>query len=99
MNLEFELAQKYYDDGIAEANAGNTKYSVAAFKIQSYLFNNDYTGAIQVSNQILNDMGNWGLSQVQLMNGKAGVELRKFLAYAHNQQKPYKKNRALFLIF
>ena len=47
------MAQKYYDDGIAEANAGNTKYSVAAFKIQSYLFNNDYTGAIQVSNQIL----------------------------------------------
>ena len=86
-NGEFELAQKYYDDGIAEGNTGNTKYSVAAFKIQSYLFNNDYTGAIQVSNQILNDMENWGLSQVQLMNGKAGVELRKFLAYAHNQQK------------
>ena len=51
------------------------------------MFNNDYTGAIQVSNQILNDMEDWNLSQVQLMNGKVGVELRKFLAYAHNQQK------------
>jgi len=86
-NNEFELAQKYYDDGISEGNTGNAKYSVAIFKIQSYLFNNDYTGAIQVSNQILNDMEDWNLSQVQLMNGKVGVELRKLLAYAHNQQK------------
>ena len=86
-NGEFELAQKYYDEGIEEGAAGNTKYSVATFQIQSYLFNNDYTGAIRVSNQFLNDMENWNLSQVQLMNGKAGIELRKFLAYAHNQQK------------
>ena len=86
-NGEFELAQKFYDDGIAEGNTGNAKYSIATFRIQSYLFNNDYTGAIRVSNQVLNDMDNWDLSQVQLMYGKAGIELRKFLAYAHNQQK------------
>ena len=31
-NGEFELAQKYYDDGIAEANTGNTKYGIPQIK-------------------------------------------------------------------
>ncbi|SVA89528.1 uncharacterized protein METZ01_LOCUS142382 [marine metagenome] len=86
-NGEFNLAQEYYDQGIAEGSTGNSKASVAIFKIQSYLFNDDYPGAIRVADRVSKDLGGWGLSKVQIVNGRANVELRKFLAYAHNQQK------------
>lgn len=86
-NGEFNSAQEYYNQGIAEGSTANLKFSVAIFKIQSYLFNDDYPGAIRVADQISTDLESWEFSKVQVFNGKAAVELRKFLAYAHNQQK------------
>lgn len=86
-NNEFDLAQEYYNQGISEGSSANLKFSVAIFKIQSYLFNDDYPGAIKVANQVSKDLEGWEFSKVQIFNAKANVELRKFLAYAHNQQK------------
>ena len=86
-NDEFDLAQEYYNQGISEGSTANLKFSVAIFKIQSYLFNDDYPGAIRVADQVSKDLEGWEFSKVQIFNAKANIELRKFLAYAHNQQK------------
>jgi len=86
-NGEFDSAQEYYNLGISEGQTANNKYSVAIFQIQSYLFNDDYSGAIKVANQISNDLEAYGFSPVQIYQNKAQIELRKFLAYAHNQKK------------
>ena len=86
-NGEFDSAQEHYNLGIREAQTATAKFSVAIFQIQSYLFNDDYSGAIKVADQILKDLETYGFSEVQIYQNKAQIELRKFLAYAYNQKK------------
>ena len=86
-NGEFDSAQEYYNLAINEGQTANSKYSVAIFQIQSYLFNDDYSGAIQVADQISKDLETYGFSPVQIYQNKSQIELRKFLAYAHNQKQ------------
>ena len=86
-NGEFDSAQEHYNLGIREAQTATTKFSVAIFQIQSYLFNDDYSGAIKIADQISNNLESYGFSPVQIYQNKAQIELRKFLAHAHNQKK------------
>ena len=86
-NGELDKAQEYYDKAIEEGTTPNSKVSAANFKIQSFLFLDDYKGAVQVCNKLLSDVNNFGFTEPGLYWAKAQFELRKFLAYAHDQNK------------
>jgi len=86
-NGELDKAQEYYDRAIEEGTTPTSKVSVANFKIQSFLFLDDYKGAINVCNKLLSDVNDYGFTEPGLYWAKAEFELRKFLAYAHDQNK------------
>ena len=86
-NGEFDSAQEYYNLAISEGQTANSKNSAAIFQIQSYLFNDDFSGAIQIADQISKDLESYGASDVQIFWSKSQIELRKFLAYAHSQKQ------------
>tara|TARA_B100001964_G_scaffold200966_1_gene228399 strand:- start:6877 stop:8388 length:1512 start_codon:yes stop_codon:yes gene_type:complete len=86
-NGELDKAQEYYDKAIAKGTTPNSKVSAANFKIQSFLYLDDFDGAIKVSNELILDVDDFGFSKAGVLGAKAGFEMRKFLAHAQSQNK------------
>jgi len=82
-----EKAIENYDQAIALAKTPIAIVNVTFYKLNSYLFQNDYEGALRLAQELDNDLNTLGFSEVSLNQQKARVEFMRFLAYAHNQQK------------
>ena len=82
-----EMAREHYDKAIALAKRPVVVVGLSIYKIQSYLFQNDYEGALGVAQNLDNKIDALGFTEVSLNQQKARVEFMRFLAYAQNQQK------------
>lgn len=90
-NGEIEEAHNYYDLSIEASVRPSQKIGQWNFKIQAYLFVNDYHGAIKAADELLGEINDFGFSDSELYQNKRQVEFRKFLAFSHNkeQEKAY----------
>ena len=90
-NGEVEEAHNYYDSSIEASVRPSQKIGQWTFKIQAYLFVDDYHGAIKAADELLSQINDFGFSDSELYQNKRQVEFRKFLAFAHNkeQEKAY----------
>jgi len=82
-----EMARKNYDRSIALARSPISTVNRSFYKLFSYLFQNDYEGALSFAQELDNNLNTLEFTEASLNQQKARVEFSKFLAYAHNQQK------------
>jgi len=82
-----EMAREHYDKSIALARTPISTVNRSFYKLFSYLFQNDYEGALRFAQNLNNNLNTLGFTEASLNQQKARVEFMRFLAYAHNQQK------------
>ena len=82
-----ETARENYDRAIALAKSPIAVVNLSFYKLNSYLFQNDYEGALILAQDLYNKLNHLGFTEASLNQQKARVEFAKFLSYANNQQK------------
>jgi len=82
-----ETARKNYDRAIAIAKRPIAVVNLSFYKFNSYLFQNDYEGALRIVQDLGNKLNTLEFTEASLNQQKARVEFMKFLAYAQDQQK------------
>ncbi len=87
-----ETARENYDRAIALVKRPIAVVNLSFYKMNSYLFQNDYEGALRVAQDLGNKLNTLGFTETSLNQQKARVEFMKFLAYAQNQQEEEASN-------
>ena len=82
-----KTARENYDKAIALSKTPLAVVNVTIYKLQSYLFQNDYEGALRVAQDLDRKLNTLYFSEASLNQQKARVEFMRFIAYANNQQK------------
>ena len=82
-----ETARENYDKAITLSRTPSGIVNLTIYKLQSYLFQNNYEGALGVAQDLDHKLNTLGFSEASLNQQKARVEFMRFIAYAHNQQK------------
>ena len=82
-----KTARENYDKAIALSKTPLAVVNLTFYKLQAYLFQNDYEGALRVAQDLDSKLNTLGFSEASLYQQKARVEFMRFIAYANNQQK------------
>ena len=82
-----KTARENYDKAIALSKTPLGIVNLTFYKLQAYLFQNDYEGALRVAQDLDSKLNTLGFSEASLYQQKARVEFMRFIAYANNQQK------------
>ena len=82
-----KTARENYDKAIAISKTPLAKVNVNIYKLQSYLFQDNYEGALRVAQDLDSTINTLEFSEASLNQQKARVEFMRFIAYANNQQK------------
>ena len=80
-------ARENYDKAMTLSSSSIGVVNLNFYKLQSYLFQNDYEGALGVAQDLDSKLTTMGFTEASLNQQKARVEFMRFIAYAHNQQK------------
>ena len=84
---DFETAREQYNLAVQKAPIKESKFNLNNYITWSYIFQDDYTGAIQNINKIEEDLDVLGFSGEALLQRKSQLSWQKFVCYAHNQME------------
>ncbi len=82
-----ETARNYYDKAINLVSRPIVKVNLTFYKLQSYLFQDDYNGALKVAEKLENQINEFGFTQTSLNQQKARIEFFRFVCNAYNQRQ------------
>ena len=81
------IRDSYYDKAINLVSRPIVKVNLTFYKLQSYLFQNDYNGALKVAEKLENQINEFGFTQTSLNQQKARIEFFRFVCSAYNQRQ------------
>ena len=84
---DFNTARKQYDLAVQQAPIKESKFILNNYITWSFIFQDDYTGAIQNINKTEKNLDILGFSGEALLQRKAQLSWQKFICYAHNQME------------
>jgi len=84
---DLKTARERYSKAIGLTKTNNSWFSLSFYLTLSYIFDNDYIGAIDNITQIENSLNSKGFDEVSLLGRKATIQWQKMLCYAHNQME------------
>ena len=84
---DFETARERYDLAVQKALIKESKFGLNKYITWSYIFQDDYTGAIQNINKIEEKLNILGFSGEALLQRESQLSWQKFVCYAHNQME------------
>ena len=84
---DFETARERYNLAVQKAPIKESKFNLNNYITWSYIFQDDYTGAIQNINKIEKKLDILGFSGEALLQRKSQLSWQKFVCYAHNQME------------
>jgi len=84
---DFETARERYDLAVQKAPIKESKFNLNNYITWSYIFQDDYTGAIQNINKIEEKLNVLGFSGEALLQRESQLSWQKFVCYAHNQME------------
>jgi len=86
-NGDSQTARNYYDKAIDLARSPVAKVNLTFYKLQSYLFQDDYNGALKIAEELESQINDLGFTQISLNQQKARIEFFKFVSNAYNQRQ------------
>jgi tetratricopeptide (TPR) repeat protein len=84
---DYDNARKNYQLAYEKAPFDVSKYGFGEFGLWSYLFEQDYEGALIAADELEIKLSDLDLSKAQMLDRKANLQFNRFLAYAHNKNK------------
>jgi len=75
-----EMAREHYDKSIALARTPISTVNRSFYKLFSYLFQNDYEGALRFAQNLNNNLNTLGFTEASLNQQKARVEFMRFFS-------------------
>ena len=84
---DFKTAREQYDLAVQKAPIKESKFNLNNYITWSYIFQDDYTGAIKNINKIEEKLDVLGFSGEALLQRKSQLSWQKFVCYAHNQME------------
>ena len=82
-----QTARTYYDKAINLSRSPLAKVNLYFYKLQSYLFQDDYNGALKIAEELENQIDQFGFTQTSLNQQKSRIEFFKFISNAYSQRQ------------
>lgn len=82
---DFETARNRYEKAVQASPKKEGKFGLNNYITLSYVFNDDYIGAIENINKLENNLKELGFLGGELLLRRAILNWQKFVFYAHNQ--------------
>ena len=83
----FETARERYNLGIKETKTKDGWFGLNYYLTISYLFENDFSGALRNIEKVEEALENKGFSEVELLEKISTINFHKLICYAHSQRK------------
>ena len=84
---DFEKARNRYKEAIQKGSKEASSFWLNDYLVWSYLFENNFNGAINSINNISEKIQNSEFSKQDKLQMKAGTSFKKFIVYGHNQME------------
>ena len=84
---DLKTARERYSKAIGLTKTNNSWFNLSFYLTLSYIFDNDYIGAIDNITKIENDLNSKGFDEISLLGRKATINWQKMVCYAHNQME------------
>ena len=84
---DLKKARERYSTAIDLSKTANGWFQLNFFLMLSYIFDNDYIGAIENIEKVEQQLDNKGFDNITLLNRKGEVSWQKMICYAHNQME------------
>jgi len=82
-----ESARENYNIAISLSKTPLGVVNLTLYKLGSYLFENDYEGALGVAQELDNTIDDLGFTEASLNQQRARLEFMRFISYSLNQEK------------
>ena len=84
---DLKIARERYKKAIDLSKTSQTWFNLNFYLLVSYMFDNDYIGAIEHIDKIEHALQSKGFDEVSLLGRKATIHWQKMVCYAHNQME------------
>jgi len=86
-NGDYDTARNRYNLAIKESKSANGWFGLNYYLTISFLFDNDFPGALSNIEKVEKNITNKGFSDVELLEKRATINFHKLICYAHSQRK------------
>ena len=84
---DLKTARERYAKAIGLTKTNNSWFNLNFYLLCSYMFDNDYIGAIEHINYVEENLETKGFDEVTLFQRKSQINWQKMVCYAHNQME------------
>jgi tetratricopeptide (TPR) repeat protein len=84
---DYQKSRENYEMAASRSPSKYSKISYGEFGVWSYLYENDYDGAVKALDKLDQKVDDQNFSESEVLNYKASNQFTKFIAHSYNQNK------------
>ena len=84
---DYQKSRENYEMAASRSPSKYSKISYGEFGVWSYLYENDYDGAVKALDKLDQKVDDQNFSESEVLNYKANNQFTKFIAHSYNQNK------------